>query len=389
MREPERKCSICRALIDEEDLFCANCGAEAPQAEAATDKLSTTFSSHNFNCTGCGASMSYDASAQNLRCPFCGSEKLDKQSDGRIIAPRKVVPFTISRERANNTLRGWLGTGWLRPSDLSDAAVVTKMAAVYVPYWVFRAKTFTFWTADTSDTPRGARGDWVPMSGEHRGNYSGVLVGASRALAPNETHALCPFDLAAAVEPEKVDLTNFTTEQFSVQRKYARPLARQGLESLERKAVDERYIPGRSRNVKVNTMLDGLSSEPVLLPVWIVAYRYQDKVYRFLMNGQTGSMTGRKPTSMKKIVLIVVAVVAAAILALICAGIVAGASAATSQRKAEPSIQSIVGAQPGAGSFHLEAVSTQTDNDHVRTIPATRCVPAIGSSRCGEPGVLV
>jgi hypothetical protein len=60
----------------------------------------------------------------------------------------------------------------------------------------------------------------------------------------------------------------------------------------------------------------------VLLPVWIMAYRYRDVVFRFLVNGQSGKATGRAPTSWRKIaaavaigvgaVLLVVAIVALA-----------------------------------------------------------------------------
>jgi hypothetical protein len=52
----------------------------------------------------------------------------------------------------------------------------------------------------------------------------------------------------------------------------------------------------------VNVKLEGLSSATVLLPVWIMAYRYRDQVYRFLVNGQTGRVTGQAPFSWKKVV---------------------------------------------------------------------------------------
>ena len=42
---------------------------------------------------------------------------------------------------------------------------------------MFSGQTFTYWTADTSQTPPGARASWYPVSGEHRGTYSGVLIG--------------------------------------------------------------------------------------------------------------------------------------------------------------------------------------------------------------------
>jgi hypothetical protein len=169
-----------------------------------------------------------------------------------------------------------------------------------VPYWVFDATTHTYWTADTSQTPAGARGDWYPLFGEHHGAYSDLLVGGSAALTPAETAALIPFDTGAGVPPDEVDLENITFERFGVPRKYARPMARSGLEWLETQAVAPQ-IPGRNRNLKVNVRITDLSSRPMLLPVWVVAYRYRDEVFRFLVNGQTGRSTGKAPLSWRKI----------------------------------------------------------------------------------------
>ncbi|MBN2023479.1 MAG: zinc ribbon domain-containing protein [Pirellulales bacterium] len=316
------KCSVCQSLLDEEDLFCANCGTEAPaRADGVGPADTSRLATHNFECAGCGASMSFDAQAGSLRCPFCGSVDLRQRKDAKILAPRRVVPFAVEREQAVATMRRWLGRGFFRPGDLSERAAVVKMTPVYVPYWVFDATTHTYWTADTSDTPSGARGDWYPMSGEHRGNYAGLLVGASGVLAPAETSALCPFDLAAGVAPDQVDLDNVTVEQFAVPRKYARPLARAGIEQQEATACQASYVPARARNVHVNVRIEALSGEPVLLPIWVMAYRYGDRAYRFLVNGQTGRATGSAPTSWAKVALVVaaVAVGAAVILGVIAA----------------------------------------------------------------------
>ncbi len=308
------KCTVCGALLDEEDLFCPNCGAEAPAPTQPTSTHSqntpvgstsanapaTHLSTCNFTCRGCGASMSYDASAQALRCPFCGSEQLDKQPDAKEIAPDGVVPFVVTRDQAVATMRQWLGQGFWRPGDLSTEAAVVKMAPVYVPYWVFDADTFTYWTADTNQTPPGAMANWYPVSGQHEGHYSGLLVGASGALTGAETGALCPFDLSAAVPPDKIDLQNSIFERFTVPRKYARPLASQGLESLESQACEE-IVPGKCRNLNVNVRMMNLASRPLLVPVWIMAYRYRDQVFRFLANGQTGKSAGQAPVSYRKI----------------------------------------------------------------------------------------
>ena len=85
---------------------------------------------------------------------------------------------------------------------------------------------------------------------------------------------MCPFDLSSAVELDKVDLQNAIFERFVVPRKYARPLARQGLESCEANACGE-YVAGKCRNMRVNVRITNLASRPMLVPVWIMAYRYR------------------------------------------------------------------------------------------------------------------
>ena len=46
------------------------------------------------------------------------------------------------------------------------------------------------------------------------------------------------------------------------------------------------------------------------MPVWVAAYRYQDKPYQFLVNGQTGEVVGKSPYSIIKIVLFILFIVA-------------------------------------------------------------------------------
>ena len=217
MPDVTTKCEVCQSLLDEEDLFCPNCGTEAPKSEErdsvtgkgeAGERASgdgAVMTTHNFECAGCGASMSFDAKVGKPKCPFCGSVRLETRKDSKTLAPKRVIPFKLDRAAAVAALKAWLGRGWFRPSDLSESAVVTEIMPVYVPYWVFQAKTHTYWTADSSHTPAGARGDWYPMSGENRGSYEGLLVGASGALTPQETWQIGPFDLNQGVPPEQVD----------------------------------------------------------------------------------------------------------------------------------------------------------------------------------------
>ena len=75
---------------------------------------------HQFDCASCGASMSYDASEETLRCPFCGGDGLDRQENAKVLAPSRVVPFRLSREQAEQVAN--------ESADDAIRAAITKPA---------------------------------------------------------------------------------------------------------------------------------------------------------------------------------------------------------------------------------------------------------------------
>jgi predicted RNA-binding Zn-ribbon protein involved in translation (DUF1610 family) len=297
------RCESCGALVDVEDLFCANCGTEVPEASSGHSARVAT-EAKNFECKGCGATMNYDASAQSLKCPFCGSVDLAEDPSKGILAPELVVPFAIDRAEAQTRLRGWLGSSFWHPNDLRTTAQMTELRAVYVPFWIFTTRVRTHWTADTSRTPPGASAPWYPMYGHGERVYEDLWIPASSGVSVKELNRVLPFDTAPAVPPDQVDLVDVTVEQFSMSRRYARPQAQAVVESLETAAA-AREVPGSSRNVHVNVLMDGATSRPALVPIYVLAYRYRDALYRYVINGQSGQATGSAPTSLAKVAMVV------------------------------------------------------------------------------------
>ena len=54
----------------------------------------------------------------------------------------------------------------------------------------------------------------------------------------------------------------------------------------------------------INTDYSAETFKHILLPVWMAAYKYGGKSYRFLVNGQTGEVQGERPYSWWKICLL-------------------------------------------------------------------------------------
>ena len=68
----------------------------------------------------------------------------------------------------------------------------------------------------------------------------------------------------------------------------------------------------------LETKVGRLTFKHVLLPVWLAAFRYRGKSYRFVVNGRTGAVEGERPYSTIKIAL---AVILGLLLALAIAGL--------------------------------------------------------------------
>lgn len=82
----------------------------------------------------------------------------------------------------------------------------------------------------------------------------------------------------------------------------------------------KRFLPGDTHSgISVQTQFELNGSDLILLPVHVLSYRYRDRVFRFLVNGQTGKTVGEKPWSGRRIGLVILAAVI--LLALIVAAI--------------------------------------------------------------------
>ena len=57
---------------------------------------------------------------------------------------------------------------------------------------------------------------------------------------------------------------------------------------------------------QVSTAYSAITFKHLLLPVWISAYRFQDRVYQVVVNARTGEVQGERPYSPLKIAAFVV-----------------------------------------------------------------------------------
>jgi len=130
------------------------------------------------------------------------------------------------------------------------------------------------------------------------------LVSASKGLPEQESNDLEPFDLGHALSFDRSLLAGWEAELPNIDFARADHVARQEVTQLEAARIEQRLLPGDTGSVSsVNTNISIEKRDVVLLPVWMASFRHGKKVYRQLVNGQTGRVIGKTPVSVAKVAL--------------------------------------------------------------------------------------
>lgn len=274
-------------------------------------------------CTSCGASATLDPHMAADECPFCGTPIVKTGEARRVLKPKGLLPFKIRREEARVAFRDWIQSLWFAPNALKKRAKQTeRLQGVYIPYWTYDCQTATNYTGQRGDyywvteqrtvTVNGKRETrservrktrWRPASGFVRNTFDDVLVLASNSLPKAKTDALEPWDLANVVPYQDDYLSGFKAESYQVNLESGFEFAKYKMDPVIRATI-RRDIGGDEQRIhQCVTQYDGITFKHILLPVWISAYRYHDKIYRFLVNGRTGEVQGERPWSWIKITL--------------------------------------------------------------------------------------
>ena len=142
---------------------------------------------------------------------------------------------------------------------------------------------------------------WSSASGTVHDRFDDVLVLASDSLPKEMARELEPWDLPALVPYADEYLSGFGAESYQVDLRAGFDIA----QGIMRRAIEmsvRRDIGGDEQRIaSLSTRHSGVTYKHILLPVWVAAYRYRGKVFRFLVNARTGEVRGQRPYSASKI----------------------------------------------------------------------------------------
>jgi DNA-directed RNA polymerase subunit RPC12/RpoP len=284
------------------------------------------------NCPNCGAQVDFEPATHAAECPFCATPVVSDTGQNRHIKPKGVLPFLLDESDAKTAMTKWLGRLWFAPGGLANyARKGRRLNGIYIPYWTFDAATRsayrgaqgTIYYERRSVIRNGQRQSqnvqkirWRGASGRVARAFDDVLVLATRSLPRSFTDALPPWDLSALRPYRPEFIAGFRAESYTVELDTGFHEARSHMNRIIERDIRFDIGGDLQRIEKVETQVSDVTFKHILLPIWVAAYRYRGKSYRFVVNGQTGRVQGERPYSGWKITFaVIVGIIVVAMLA--------------------------------------------------------------------------
>ncbi len=255
-------------------------------------------------CKTCGASTIYDAVQTASRCPYCESNQIIVEEDDQLIAPTGIAPFKLTKEQAIENFKKWVKDLWFAPGNLKNMATVETLEGFYLPYWTYDVNTATKYSMDYGKKS-GENLRWHSTSGRHEQFYDDYLVPACAKQNRGMMNEIAPFNTNDYQDYRPEYLAGFVAERYSVSVKEGWKTAdgeiRRDIREDIKSKVLEQFDADMTRRERFDIQMGDVGYKYLLLLVWHAAFRYGGSTYQFMVNGQNGKVSGKRPYSGWKI----------------------------------------------------------------------------------------
>lgn len=281
-------------------------------------------------CDGCGSESTMEPNITSSSCPFCTTPLIATASQSvSIIQPKSILPFKVEKQEAITEFRKWIKKLWFAPNSLKKAALSFEhFKGIYLPFWTYDADTKTQYVGQrgeyyyvtenyteevdgksVSKSREVKKTRWYPASGTVNEVFDDVLVAASESLPKDKLRDLEPWDLENLVPFDPKFLSGFISEKYQVDLEQGFGKAKEIMHDDIQEAIKD-HIGGDVQRINgSSTDYTTITFKHILLPVYASAYKFKDKVFRFMVNARTGEIQGERPWSVWKIAFTVLGVI--------------------------------------------------------------------------------
>lgn len=299
------KCEYCGTEVDfEKNKRVEEINIEKAFALAKKGDSTTVL----YRCKNCGAEVMINSDEVATECPFCQTPYVAKTENLDGIKPNAVYPFLIDKDKAVELTRKKIKKKLYAPSKFKKNFNAKNVQGVYYPCFTFDSATQSTYSGrlgrrrtrtvkTSSGTRTEAYTEWFYVNGSLEKFFDDVTITSSAKMSQKVLGKIMPFDINSICVYEKKFLAGFYASHYDKDIRTAWTEAKSDMDKQIRSSILSRYDCDVVDYLNISTVHNNVTYKYVLLPIWLISYKYRKKNYQMHMNGNTGKVYGKTPVS--------------------------------------------------------------------------------------------
>ena len=197
------------------------------------------------------------------------------------------------------------------PDEFTQKKNIQKISGIYIPFYLYDIHVDAKINVEAENVK-----EWLDKNYRYRridyfdalraGNMSFNMIptDASKKFSDDIMDSIEPYNYNDLVDFDSSYMSGFLSEKYDLSMdELSKRAQKRAVESAKQELLND--VTGYStKTIKSSEEKSEVkkSSKYVLLPVWMLNVKYNDKIYTLAMNGQTGKFIGNVPISKKKVV---------------------------------------------------------------------------------------
>jgi predicted RNA-binding Zn-ribbon protein involved in translation (DUF1610 family) len=287
------RCDSCRSLFSSEELGNADKYAEENSEE---------ITCNNYVCRSCGARLQVSDNECSTFCAYCGQPTVVFDRVSSMRKPDVIIPFSVSRERAVELLRKEVKRAKFIPRELKNFTI-ERVSGIYVPFRLYDVSySDNQLISAKSGSGKNVRTHYYTIEADTE--FKCISLDASNQLEDMSSRRLEPFNTDALM-PFKIEYlsgfyadasdTDESAMEYAASKRAAQLFDKQTKDTIcNDDHVHDATIVKKEPSYQIERV------QYALFPAWFLTFRYADKAYTMLVNGQTEKVVGGLPVNNRK-----------------------------------------------------------------------------------------
>ena len=266
-----------------------------------------------YRCPDCNAEIIADKNTSATFCIYCGNTAILKDKLEGKFRPQGIIPFTVTKEDAIFEFQKHIRKKILASKTFLKNCNVEKITGIYIPYWVNDLEVDVKFNGYGYKNPK-----YDPITSTYsiekvldkrhlKVDFENIPIDGSIKLDNEIMFNIFPYDMKKIQEYHHAYLSGFFAEKYDDNlEKNLATLKEKSYSTVDKAIKDSVQIYNEFSLIEKNIKISNIKSKYILVPVWMINIKYKNKIYPFVMNGQTKEFVGDIPISNFKMFLLVI-----------------------------------------------------------------------------------